>query len=306
MRNALIPFLFLSALLCVAAPGAFAQTRVLEMPETAEEAGDELPALKKYDKYSDFIVKGYSISFSAGYFAGATYLDNPLLGPKVYYPIQSGFQERTGDVLRYFPDEGDGYGDVLPESTLLDEDQHFIYDAAQKEVEPGETYNLKVGIYIADNFHLDLAGTYIASRARTTMMHLYEYDDPTTYEREEVDSDDGFKVYKGGLNLMYDAKPATFWGFEPRLGFGLGGIINRYSELEDKTALYLEGNFALNYNLFKSLDLTAMVDYATFAFDVDELGYSNMVHYTSFSLGMTWFIDVLPAEVRAAREAELR
>lgn len=309
MKKAFIPFLLLTLCLLLAASVATAQDRILKVPDPAEESAadeEELPALKKFDKYEDFIVKGYSISFTAGYFTGTTYLDNQLLGPKVYYPIQTGFQERTNDILRYFPDNDDGYGDVLPESTLLDEDQHFIYDAAQKEVEPGEAYNLRVGIYIADNFHLDLAGTYISARARTTMMHLYEYDDPSTYKREEVDYDDGFKVYKGGLALMYDAEPARFWGIEPRLGFGLGGIINRYTELEDKTALYVEGNFALNYNLFKTVDLTAMVDYATFAFDVDELGYSNMVHYTSFSLGMTWFIDVLPADIRAAHQADQR
>jgi len=306
MKKALIPFLILTLGLTLGVSVAFAQTRIMEVAESAETQDEELPPVKKWDKYDDFTVKGYSISFTGGYFTGATYLDNPLLGPRVFYGNDPGFQRGTNDILRYFPTEDDGYGDVLPESTFRDQDDHFVYDSAKKEIEAGSAYNLRIGIYIADNFHLDLAGGYVSSRARTTMMHLYDYDDPATYKREEVDADDGFKVYKGGLALMYDAEPARFWGITPRLGFGLGGIINRYTQLEDKTALYLEGNFALNYRLFKTVDLTTSVDYATFAFDVDELGYSNMVHYTTFSAGLTWFIDVLPADVRAAHEAEKR
>ena len=113
-------------------------------------------------------------------------------------------------------------------------------------------------------------------------------------------------MVKGGLALMYDARPATFFGIMPRLGFGLGGIINRYTYLEDKTALYLEGNFGLSYELFDDFNLTGQVDLTSFAFQVDELGYSNMVNYATFSLGVSWFIDVVPAEVRAAHQAELR
>ncbi len=306
MKKVLIPFLILTLGLTLGVPVVFAQSRLVETPDPAEAQDEELPPVKKFDKYSDFVVKGYSISFSGGYFAGSKYLDNQLLGPRVYYGNNPGFQVGTQDLLRYHPSDDDGYGDVLPESTFRDQDDHFVYDAAQKEAEAGAAYNLRIGIYIADAFHLDLTGSYIASRANTTMMHLYEYDDPTTYRREEVDSDDGFKIYKGGLALMYDAEPARFLGITPRLGFGLGGIINRYTSLEDKTALYLEANFALNYDLFKNVDLTAGVDYATFAFEVDELGYSNMVHYTTFSMGLTWFVDVLPDDIRAAHEASKR
>ena len=294
MKNTMIPFLILilGAVLC----GSLAYAQA---PNTSDVEGAPVPP-EKFEKYEDFIVKGYSISFSAGHFLGATYLDNQLLADTAYYT------QGANDIRRYHPNDEDGFGTSLPQSTELDGDERFVYDAAQKEAEPGEGYSLRVGIYIADNFHLDMAGTYINSRASTTMMHLYDYDKPESYIREEVDHDDGFKIYKGGLALMYDAEPAKFLGITPRLGFGLVGIINRYSELEDKTALYLEANFALNYRLFKNLDLTGQIDSATFAFEVDELGYSNMVHYTTFSIGACWFVDVLPPDIRAQHLADKR
>lgn len=291
MKKTMIPFLIL--LLCAALGG----NPALAQNSNSAAGDDPPPPPAKFEKYSDFIVKGYSISFSAGHFTGATYLKNIPLGDKTFYT------EGGNDILRYFPT--DDTEDYLEESRRKDENGNFIYDAAEKEAEPGDSYSLKVGIYIADNFHLDLSGSYINSRASTTMMH-YFLDEPELDGREEVDFDDGFKVYKGGMALMYDAEPAKFFGITPRLGFGLGGIINRYTQLEDKTALYLEGNFALNYRLFRNIDITGQIDSATFAFDVDELGYSNMIHYTTYSVGMTWFIDVLPANIRAQHQSEKR
>ena len=91
------------------------------------------------------------------------------------------------------------------------------------------------------------------------------------------------------------------FGVTPRLGFGLGGVINRYSELEDITGLYLQGLFGLEYELFDNLSISGQVDVSTFAFQVEELGYSNMVAYKTYSLGISWFIDVIPPQVRAAR-----
>jgi hypothetical protein len=128
---------------------------------------------------------------------------------------------------------------------------------------------------------------------------------PDSSERIEVDRDDGYQMYKGGLALMYDATPATFFGIVPRLGFGLGGIINRYSQLPDITGLYLEGNFALNYELLKNFQIGAQADLTNFAFEVEELGYANMVNYVTYSFGITIFLDSLPPDVRAAHNAEL-
>ncbi|MBU8870518.1 MAG: hypothetical protein KOO60_06610 [Gemmatimonadales bacterium] len=289
MKKTMLPFLILMlGMLFCGDPG-------LAQNEDTLNDGDPPAAIKKFEKYEDFIVKGYSLTFSAGHFAGGTYLNNQVLAPKAY--IFNG-------IYSYFPTPADN-GEYVHESLMLDSENRPVYDAAQKKAEPGDGYSLKVGIYIADNFHLDMAGSYVNSRASTTMLHMIE-EDSENNPRVEVDFDDGFKIYKGGLALMYDAEPAKFLGITPRLGFGLGGIINRFSELQDKTALFLEGNFALSYQLFDNLNLVGQVDSATFAFEVDELGYSNMVHYTNYSIGACWFIDVLPSDIRARHQAGKR
>ena len=88
---------------------------------------------------------------------------------------------------------------------------------------------------------------------------------------------------------------------EARLGFGLGGVINSYSVLPDVTALYLEGNFSLNYEIVDNLALGAALDVTNFAYEVPELGYSNMVNYFTYSVGLTWFIDVIPEDIRRVK-----
>ncbi|MBK7771270.1 MAG: hypothetical protein IPI48_12320 [bacterium] len=145
----------------------------------------------------------------------------------------------------------------------------------------------------------------MSGRAVTSMLYNPNRDDARNeWTRVEIDEDNGFRAYKGGVSLMYDARPATFLGATPQLGFGLGGVINRYSELEDKTALYLEGNFGLSFQPLDDLRIIARADLAIFAFEVDELGYSEMVSYKNFTVGAAWFIDTVPAEVRAKHLAD--
>lgn len=286
MKNRTLLALSLTALLLGSVPAATAQEPTAAQEERVAEIEENL-------KYDDYTVKAYRLSFYAGNFSGATYLDLPEL------------EERTiltpgaGDIVAYD-------GEVLWESTAKYENGMSIYDSARKEIESGPAFGTRVGIYISNDFHLDLLGTYATGKAVTTMLYRPDPEDITNSSRMVVDQDDGFKMLKGGLALMYDARPATFFGIMPRLGFGLGGVINRYSFLEDKTALYLEGNFGLSYELFDNFNLTGQADLTSFAYEVDELGYSNMVNYATFSVGVSWFIDVVPSEVRAAHLAELR
>jgi len=261
--------------------------------EPTDEQEEQVAASEENLKYEDYTVKAYSLSFFGGNFSGATYLENQELGPRTV------LTPGAGDIISYS-------GDVLWESTAKYANGLNIYDAAHKEIESGPAFGGRVGIYISRDFHLDLLGTYATGKAVTTMLYRPDENDRDNSYRVVVDEDDGFKMVKGGLALMYDARPATFFGIMPRLGFGLGGIINRYSYLEDKTALYLEGNFGLNVELFKNFTLSGQADVTTFAYEVDELGYSNMVNYVTYSLGISWFIDVVPDEVRAAHLAELR
>lgn len=260
--------------------------------EPTPEQEQRVAEIEENLKYEDYMVKAYRLTFFGGNFSGATYLENQQLGERTV------LTDGAGDIIAYD-------GGVLPESTAKDQEGNHIYDAAHKEIESGPAYGAKVGIYISNDFHLDIAGTYATGKAVTTMLQFPDPADITVSDRVLVDQDDGFKMMKGGLSLMYDARPATVFGVMPQLGFGLGGIINRYSYLEDKTALYLEGNLGLTFEVFDNVNVTGAVDVTTFAYEVDELGYSNMVNYTTFSLGVSWFIDVVPGNVRSAYLAEL-
>lgn len=266
---------------------AFPDTTVVE--ENAEgntEEAVDVPAEEPLT-YDDYKVKAYSLSFFGGQFSGARYLDNKILGERTI------LTEGAGDIMGYD-------GNVLRVS--LDTEH---YTGAQKEIDPGTALGGRIGIYISDYFHLDLMGTYAQGSAVTTMFYREDPDfAPDKGERVEVDRDDGFKMLKGGLALTYDAKPASFFGIMPRLGFGLGGVLNTFTVLPDKGALYLEGNFSLNYEIVDNLSLGAQADITNFAFEVDELGYSNMVNYFTYSVGLTWLIDVIPEDVRAAHLAE--
>lgn len=284
-------FLFLALLAVLCAPALLAQEPDAEQEEGTEEVDEHL-------KYGDYHVKAYRLSAFAGGFSGATYLNNQLLGDRTV------LTDGATAILAFD-------GTILPESLAEYEDAPLLYkyDAAQKEIQPGPAYGVRIGIYISNDFHLDLLGTYASSKVVTTMVGPATINspyNPDDIKRREVDSDDGFKMIKGGVALMYDATPATFFHIVPRLGFGLGGVINRYSFLEDQTALYLEGNFGLGYELFKNFTITGQVDLTTFAYQVDDLGYSNMVNYTTWSIGASWFIDVVPPQVRSAHMAELR
>lgn len=288
------PNLSLLLAVCLTGTGVVAQAQDAPPPPPPPadaDTGQEVVTTSEVEEleWSDYTIKAYTLSLWGGSFSGATYLDNKELGPRTV------LTEGAGDIIGYD-------GEVLPESTGP---LKPFYDAARKEIKAGDAFGARIGIYIADDFHLDLNGSYASGEAVTSMIFT---DDPINAPDEklrvQVDSDPGFKVYRGGISLMYNARPATTFGIVPRLGFGIGGIINRYSALEDKTGLYLEGNFGLTYELFDDIELAGQVDLTTFSFEVDELGYSEMVNYTTFSVGLSWFLDRVPEQVRAAHIAE--
>ncbi len=288
-RN-LVSLLFALGLL-LSGPVLMAQEETEDPAVTvpAEEPIQEatVPIPEEVLTYEDYSVKGYTLTFFAGQFSGAKYLENMNLAERTK------LTEGAGDIRAY-----DG-------GILLVSQDPVHYTGAHKEIKEGPAYGGRIGIYVSDDFHLDILGTYATGEAVTTMLYTPDPENfPDKAERIEVDRDDGYKMMKGGLALMYDATPATFFGIVPQLGFGLGGIINRYSELSDVTGLYLEGNFGLNFELFNNFQIGARADLTNYAFDVEELGYSNMVNFVTFSLGMTVFLDVIPPEVRASHLAE--
>lgn len=285
--------LFLTMALLLSAPAVVAQEEAesLPAPPTSEEEAqpDPVPA-EEVLTYDDYSVKGYTLSIFAGQSDGAKYLENQNLSERTK------LTEGAGDIRAY-------NGDVL----LVSQDTEH-YTGAHKEIKSGPAYGARIGVYLSNDFHLDILGTYAEGEAVTSMTYYPDgiSDEPGAISsRLEVDSDPGYKMYKGGLSLMYNATPATFFGLVPRMGFGLGGIINRFSNLSDVTGLYLEGNLGLNIELFNNFELGGQVDLSNFAFEVEELGYSNVVNYLTYSVGITYFFDVIPPEVRAAHQAEM-
>ena len=262
---------------------------------TEAEQPAPAPIQEEILTYDDYTVKAYTITVFGGDFSGAKYLENMDLAPRTV------LEQGAGDILGFMTQDPIYYdGDIL----LVSKDAEH-YTGAHKEVKSGPAYGARIGIYISSDFHLDILGTYASGEAVTTMRFTEDpLNAPNKSERVVVDSDKGYKMYKGGLALMYDATPATFFGIVPRLGFGLGGLINRYTELPDVTGLYLEGNFGLNYELFDNFQIGGQVDLTNFAYDVQELGYSNMVNFVTYSLGLTVFLDRIPPQVRASHLAE--
>ncbi len=277
-------------LLSLSGSGLLAQETDSTTNPSAADSADEvdMEILEEDLHFSDYMVKAYTLTGFYGTFSGATYLENQPLDDRTV------LEEGAGDIISFD-------GGVLLESRDTDH-----YDAATKEIKSGPAFGGRVGLYVNKDFHMDLVGTYATGKAVTTMRYMSNPDDPSTAVRVQVDEDPDFSLIKGGIHLSYDAQPATFFGITPKLGFGLGGMINRFSHLEDKTALYLEGNFGLETNISKNLSVIGQVDLTTFAFEVDELGYSNIVKYTTFTLGLSWYIDVVPASVRAEHLAELQ
>jgi len=286
-------FVFLLPALCMLLSGsvlmAQEETEDPPVPDPIQETEQQEPPAVPEELlvYEDYVVKGYTITMFGGSFSGAKYLENmDLSGRTVLTP-------GAGDIMGYD-------GEVL----LVSQDADH-YTGAHKEIEDGPAFGTRIGIYISDDFHLDIIGTFAKGNAVTTMAYTEDpIYAPEKTVRIEVDRDNGYQMYKGGLALSYDATPATFYGIVPNIGFGLGGLINRYSELADVTGLYLEGNFGLKYELFNNFQIGGQVDLTNFAYDVEELGYSNMVNFVTFSLGLTVFLDVIPPEVRASHLAE--
>lgn len=248
-------------------------------------------------KYEDYTVKAYSLTFFGGVCSGAKYLENAELWERTV------LTDGAADILAYDPSPLERK--VEPDGVLTVSRDTERYEAAHKELKSGNSFGARIGIYATDVFHLDLTGSYTTGTASTTMLFTEDPDNyPNIRERIEVDTAD-YSIYKGGFGLMYDAKPASFYGVVPRLGFGLGGIINRVGQLSDKTALYLEGIGGLQYEVINNLNITAQANLSIFSFDVDELSYGNMVSYTTLSVGISWFIDVVPDHARAAYFADL-
>ena len=150
-------FLLFLAGLCIGwlvVPVAAQDVPAEDAEATAADSEDFEPNLK----YDDYTVKAYTLSFFGGGFSGTTYLENQELWPRTV------LTEGANDIVAYS-------GDVLQVSRDVNH-----YDAAHKKIEPGNVFGARVGIYIADNFHLDLVGSYATGKAVTSMLYTPDPD----------------------------------------------------------------------------------------------------------------------------------
>lgn len=248
-----------------------------------EQGITETVTVAEEPTYDDYTVKAYTLSVFGGYFSGDTFLSLPPLADRTF--VEPG----SNDVMGY-----DG------EWLNLDPN---IYDAPTKTIESGTGWGTAVGIYLSDAFHLDLSLTFASASATTDMLNSNPQDPENPYV-ERVDEDSDVKVYTGGVALMYDAHSFRLFGIYPYVGFGLGGVINSFTKLEDKTGFYFRGIGGLKYDISRKFILFGQANLTTFSFPTEELSYTTQVTYFDFYLGLSLFIDVLPADVRAAHELE--
>ena len=248
--------------LLLAAPLALAQEEEGELPVGEEE---EVPE-------ASYSIKRISLSIFGGYFSGATFLDLPPLEERTQ------LEEGSNDVLRY-----DGTVFQLPEH----------YDSPRKELDPGYTVGGRIGFYLSDEFHVDLVASVTHAKAVTSFLNSDPRDPQAPY-REDLDEDDGFTIYQGGGVLMYDVTTVDFLGLRPYFGLGLGGIINRFSQLSDKTALYFELVAGLALPIRENMRLTTQFNAQTLSFETEELNYAKQVTYASLSVGLSWILDTTP------------
>jgi len=256
MSSKRLMMLMAVSIACLAAATASAQT------DTEAETEPPLEELTSR-------VKNISISFSGGYYSGTTYLNLPIIDERAQLADGS-------NTVTLFNSEELNLGTERPTNG---------FDAPVKQIDPGEIYRLNIGFYLSDSFHIDLNASY--SRAKA-VLSMARFEDDLFIERvygQELDQwyegfynetrfaggseDSNFKSYMGGINLSYDAHALKILWLTPYFGTGFGGIINRFSVLEDKTALYFQLIGGLALPLGESLRVNAQFSATTFAFPTE-------------------------------------
>jgi hypothetical protein len=265
MQRKIFPVvLWAASLLLLASPDVRAQTA------DPVANGAEVPEV-------NYRLKRVSLALYGGTFSGGTFFDLPTTG------LRTRFEEGSVPVYRY---------DGLPFTTL---DSRF-YSAPRKEIESSTQIGGAIGFFLSDQFHLDLQLATAASRATTSFL----FADPFTLEadtvRIQVDEDPGFRAMMGGASLAFDATSLSFAGITPVASCAIGGIINRFTELEDKTALYFQVGVGLYHDFGSKARLSTQFSATTFSFAREELVYGQRVTYTNISLGLAYLVDMIPGD----------
>lgn len=281
MKSRLFPAMFcVFAMVLLSAAVALAQ----EAPAAADADPLEDEGVEE-ETWDSYAVKAYTIQVFGGLFGGDTYLELPVMGDQT--EVEEGIQ-------RVMSFDGDWWE--------LDELDYTIYDGPTKTIEDGQTAGICIGTYLADSFHLDLSLAYTKTEALLTMVNT---EDPDNLVVEEIDRDTDVTVLRGALKAMYDLNQVDFFGIRPYLGFGFGGVITRFSELDDVGGLFLVGTAGMSRKFGDTASVFAQFDLTTFAMSRDELEYTKTVTFTDMVMGVSFYLDRVPEDIRARHDAEV-
>lgn len=234
--------------------------------------------------WKDYKIKSYTIQLFGGMFGGDTFLELPVMGEQT--EVQEGSQRVMG---------------FNGEWWKLDELDYTRFDGPIKTLEDGTTFGFRIGAYLSDRFHLDLALAYSSTEAVLTMVNTDEDDLP----RVEIDRDPSVQVLRSSLQMAYDLNNFELFGFRPYLGFGFGGIITRFSNLGDEGGLFVVGTGGFRRHMAGSASAFIQFDLTTFTMARDELHYTETMSYTDITAGISFWVDVVPQDVRSLHEAEM-
>ncbi len=226
-----------------------------DTPEPALEAVDLEPEMT----YEDYTIKGYTIAVFGGAFSGDEYLNLPVRGERTYE------DEGADNVMSY-----DG------EWLIYNRD---IYDAPVKTLEDGTGLGFKIASWLNDNVHVDLVFSYVGTEAVLTMVNK-TLEPPAP---EEISRDTDVTIFRAGFGLSYELRQFELLGIHPYVGFGFGGVIVRYSAIDDTGELFFNGNFGLTRPISQNLSIFAQFDLTTFAMSRDELQYTERVNLSDLS-----------------------
>lgn len=225
-------------------------------------------------------IKKVAFSFSAGSYSGATFFELPVQDDRAAV-------EQGAHFVTLYNGEEMELPDGLTPNRL---------DAPRKEIESGSFFEGRIGFYLSDNFHIDLMGGLAHSEANLSMVQIEDgmILGRVTGTEAEGYRDGSFSSYMGGVQLGYDGHTLKTLGLTPNFGMGLGGVINRFSVLEDKTALFFQLYGELMVPIKGGLQAKGRVTATSYSFQTEEVTYTEQLTTTTLTLGLTWIFDVKP------------
>jgi len=225
-------------------------------------------------------IKRISISLSGGHYSGATFFKLPPLDERAQ------LEEGTNMVTLYNGEELN-LGEELPVDGLA---------APEKKIDSGQYIEARVGFYLDDSFHVDLVGGLALADASLSVLQYMDTVPLTRITGSEAEGflDTGHSSYLGGIQLGYEGHQLKRFGITPNFGMGFGGIIDRFTILEDKTALFFQLFGELSVPLTGSIHARGRVTATTYSFQTEEVQYTEQITTTALTFGLTWIFDANP------------